>query len=234
MSRSISTFDRGVRISDRAISRARIPESAIHHWPLTEGSGSTATDVIGGEHGDIVGATWNENNEFFDGAALEFDGTDDHIATSLNCVDLSSPITLAVTAVPFEIGEGDLFHAYESNVDTRWTLSYDRDGNQTFGWVGHESDDNIVTTNPVDPHTRVRVAVAHDLDSSTVQIYENGILADSSSNLDKDVTIDELLHINTNPSRHDTPFGGFIRNPIIYDSVLSKSKVESDFSHFSS
>ncbi len=128
MSRSISTFDRGVRISDRAISRARIPESAIHHWPLTEGSGSTATDVIGGEHGDIVGATWNEHNEFFDGAALEFDDTDDHVATSLNCVDLSPPITFAVTTVPFETGEGCLLHAYEPNVDTRWTLSYDRDG----------------------------------------------------------------------------------------------------------
>lgn len=168
------------------------------------------------------------------GAALEFDGTDDHIATSLSCLDLSSPITFAVTAVPFETDEGDLLHAYESNVDTRWTLSYDRDGNQAFGWVGHESDDNIVTTNPVDPHTRVRVAVTHDLDSSTVQIYENGILADSSSNLDMDMTIDELLYINTNPSRHDTPFRGFIRNPIIYDRDLTDPKVESDFDHFSS
>ena len=233
MSRSISTFDRGVRISDRAISRARIPESAIHHWPLTEGSGSTATDVIGGEHGDIVGATWNENNEFFDGAALEFDGTDDHVKTSLNSVDLSSPITFAVTAVPLETGEGDLLHAYESNVDTRWTLSYDRDGNQAFGWVGHESDDNIVTTNPVDPHTRVRVAVVHDLDSSTVQIYENGILSDNSSNLDMDVTIDELLHINTNPSGHDTFFSGFIRNIAIYDKNLTRSEVEVDYLYHS-
>jgi len=232
MSRSISTFDRGVRISDRAISLARIPESAIHHWPLTEGSGSTATDVIGGEHGDIVGATWNENNEFFDGAALEFDGTDDHVKTSLSCLDLSSPITFAVTAVPLETGEGDLLHAYESNVDTRWTLSYDRDGNQAFGWVGHESDDNIVTTNPVDPHTRVRVAVVHDLEASEVRIYENGALVESSLDLDMDVTIDELLYINSNPSRHDTPFGGFIRNPIIYDGALSNSKAEADFRYF--
>jgi hypothetical protein len=80
----------------------------------------------------------------------------------------------------------------------------------------------------------VRVAVAHDLNSSTVQIYENGMLVDSYSDSDMDVTIDELLYINSNPSRHDTPFGGFIRDPIIYDGALGNSKAESDFSYFSS
>ena len=81
---------------------------------------------------------------------------------------------------------------------------------------------------------RVRAVVAQDQDISTVQIYENGILTANSSNLDMDVMIYELLHINTNPSRHKTPFGSFIRGTIIYDGVVSNSKAESIFSYFTS
>lgn len=58
----------------------------IAFWPLDEGSGTTATDVVGGADGTLNGATWGTELVTGAGAAASFDGVDDFI----DVVDVSS------------------------------------------------------------------------------------------------------------------------------------------------
>ncbi|MHC4456605.1 MAG: LamG-like jellyroll fold domain-containing protein, partial [Planctomycetota bacterium] len=52
-------------------------QDLISHWSLDEGSGSTAFDLVGGNHGTLVnGPVWTTGQ--IDGA-LSFDGVDDHV-----------------------------------------------------------------------------------------------------------------------------------------------------------
>ncbi len=57
---------------------ADITDGMVAHWPLDEGTGATAGDVSGNDiEGTLNGGpTWVEGRF---GAALEFDGTDDHV-----------------------------------------------------------------------------------------------------------------------------------------------------------
>jgi len=58
-----------------------IPDSAIFHWELSEGSGSTAADSIGSQDGTIIGATWDDTESWYEGFALDGDGSGDHVET---------------------------------------------------------------------------------------------------------------------------------------------------------
>jgi len=58
-----------------------IPNSAIHHYPMDEGSGSNMLDNVGSVDGTINGASYITGN-FFEGFALDADGIDDNVTFS--------------------------------------------------------------------------------------------------------------------------------------------------------
>lgn len=55
-----------------------IPDSAIHHYPTDEGSGTTLTDNVAAADGTINGATWDDNEGGRGGWVLAYDGVDDN------------------------------------------------------------------------------------------------------------------------------------------------------------
>ena len=55
-----------------------IPDSDLW-YSINEGSGQTFTDSNGDSDGDLVGGTWVEDSDFYDGWYVDLDSTDDHV-----------------------------------------------------------------------------------------------------------------------------------------------------------
>ena len=71
-----------------------IPD-AISHWKFDEGSGTTAYDSAGSNHGTVYGAVWTSGQI---AGALSFNGVDDYVATANNIftnAQLASGATLS-------------------------------------------------------------------------------------------------------------------------------------------
>jgi hypothetical protein len=68
-------------VEERTVTLQVHPKRKIAHWHLDETSGTTVTDAAGAHHGELVNTTFDAastGGKF--GRALQFDGTDDHIA----------------------------------------------------------------------------------------------------------------------------------------------------------
>lgn len=69
-------------------------------WRMSEGEGGIVRDVVGGQDGQINGATWSANENYLDGQYLSGDGTDDYVKTGkLNNFgsNMSSNFSIAFT-----------------------------------------------------------------------------------------------------------------------------------------
>jgi hypothetical protein len=90
-----------VRVYERALSAEEIQElypeglsGPIAHWKFDEGSGTTAYDSAGGNHGTIYGAGWTDGQ--IDGA-LSFDGDGDYVDLG-NDNSLKPPLPVTLSA----------------------------------------------------------------------------------------------------------------------------------------
>ncbi len=65
-----------------------------HLWTLDDGSGTTATDAVGGADGTLVnGPTWT--SDAVQGGGLSFDGSNDYVDVGTNVIDTSSSYSVA-------------------------------------------------------------------------------------------------------------------------------------------
>lgn len=108
------------------VSLAALDDGLAGYWKMDSGSGSTAFDDVGGEDGDITGASWT-TAKFKSG--LYFDGSGDYVALSdWRVFDGSSSVSVSTWINPS-------------------SLSYSDDGHfsnhaQLVGKQGQGSDDN--------------------------------------------------------------------------------------------
>jgi len=119
-------------------------EGLVAHWPLDEGAGNTAADIVGGHDGTLKGGVaWAGEGSPVNGDALSFDGYSDgvHHATdpgtinwvSVDPFDVVGPgITLAAWIRPdgFDIGDARIITKQKSwsSIDIWWMLSTYTDG----------------------------------------------------------------------------------------------------------
>ncbi len=97
----------------------------IAHWPLDDGGGTTAVDVVGGFDGTLEGdATWDANGKV--GGALVLDGDGDYIQTTLmDELQAAEDFTIAAW--------------FKANVtDTQQLLVWIGDANGGNGWGAHQ------------------------------------------------------------------------------------------------
>jgi arabinan endo-1,5-alpha-L-arabinosidase len=88
----------GVDLTDKDFVTITVDEPADsflgnHLWTLNDGSGSTATDSVGGADGTVSGATWID--DAVQGGGLSFDGTDDQVTCGTNLLDTSGSFSVA-------------------------------------------------------------------------------------------------------------------------------------------
>lgn len=109
-----------------SVETSGLPESAIHRWTFSEGSGSTAVDTIGNADMTLNGVSW-ESGTWFDDYAGRGDGTDDHgdpgslgdFGSSMS-TDFAIAFTIQTTDTgwPFGWSDGDWpTNYYGCNVD---------------------------------------------------------------------------------------------------------------------
>ena len=104
-----------------------------HLWKLNDGSGSVATDSVGGADGTVNGASWT--SDAVQGGGLSFDGSNDHVECGSNLLDTSSSYSVAAwvkldshangwqTAVCQEGSTVSPFYLQYSNDVNRFTLN---------------------------------------------------------------------------------------------------------------
>jgi hypothetical protein len=87
-----------VRAGVRGVPLDAIPDSVVYSWPIQEGSGSTATDVVGNADLTLASPTWDSDTNSIDGQRLLFDGSSDE-ATS-NATKPAGSFTMLTTIEP--------------------------------------------------------------------------------------------------------------------------------------
>ncbi|MHC4595376.1 MAG: LamG-like jellyroll fold domain-containing protein [Planctomycetota bacterium] len=108
------------------VANADLAEGLVAYWPLDDGGGTTAIDVVGGHHGTLInGPTWTPPGDFKMGTgALKFDGTND--VASIQPFDvIGGGITLAAWMKPDSFGINDgrvISKANEWLADDHWWM----------------------------------------------------------------------------------------------------------------
>jgi len=84
-----------------ALTASAIPDSAIHRWSHSEGSGTILGDSIGNLDGTINGSSW-ATGTWVDGYSLNHDGTDDGVTTSDPSLNLNTDNWTAAITIQAE------------------------------------------------------------------------------------------------------------------------------------
>jgi hypothetical protein len=171
-------------------------EALVAHWPLDEGAGNTAADIVGGHDGTLKGGVaWAGEGSPLNGDALSFDGYSDGVAhatdpgtinwVSVDPFDVVGPgITLAAWIRPegFDIGDARIITKQKtwSSSDIWWMLSTYTDGTALRMRLKTDDGgaDNGTTTMFSDTgylEVGVWSHVAATYDGSKMRLYHNAV-----------------------------------------------------------
>jgi len=171
----------------------------VAHWPMNEGSGDTAADIVGGHHGTLKGATnkvqWAGEGSPTNGDALSFDGYTDGVShttdpgtinwVSVDPFDVVGPgITLAAWIRPegFDVGDARIVTKQKtwSSIDIWWMLSTYTDGTALRMRLKTDdggADDGTTTVWSGTGYLQLGVwsHAAATYDGSKMRLYHNGV-----------------------------------------------------------
>jgi hypothetical protein len=170
-------------------------------WHFNENSGSTAYDETADNHdGTITGATWT-TGKF--GAALDFDGTGDHVhVSSTDALKIAGPLTVEAWVNPRSFRSGTTGY----NVIAR----KGDDGTANFIIRAHDSAPSFEKLTNQDKYEAVGTSsdwstgswyyVVGVWDGSFARLYLNGVQIDSVATLGTPFTDDQVLAIGDKPA----------------------------------
>jgi len=235
-----------VRTGDGRIlfDRFAIPDSAIYHWMLDEGAGSTAEDSVGTLDADVVGASW-VSGDWEGDYALDGDGSSDY----LNVGELGSfgskigdGVTILMT---IETTDDDVYCAGTRDGGVSDMIFYLTVGNQSgshdesgkFGMGIRDSSRNDVRAyydgSDVNDGDKHRVVMATDGTSDNTEIWQDGSentgIDSTGSGDDWNDFDDDFYFFGRNNSGIDGAMDGVIDNIMICDEILSSSEIQDDY-----
>ena len=209
-----------------------IPDSGVHQWPFDEGSGTTLTDAIGNDDGTLNGGAWTSGT-YEGGEAIDFDGTGDYADfPAISAMDSSNaPYTIAITIDGFSNwgagGEGEVFLNFVSSADSNNRFILRAIDGQLTTWGRQTGGEDAIgwDSPPNDQKLRIAVTVGSD--------YEVGALfVNSDEKTDAGTAGGSDTTVGLNMARRlegDSYADVIIDNPIVYDSLLSASEIETDY-----
>jgi hypothetical protein len=233
----------------------QIAYGMVSYWKFDEGSGSTAFDSIGGNHGTIHGATWVTGKVK---NALSFDGVNDYIEVSDSpSLDIANAITIEAWvyinrfpiaepwynmqvlqkdgtryehayAMPI-LGELGYYHGWRQRPGLerprRFGLELTLDGK----WSGEMIEGSMWSNTPLEVRTWYHLVATFD--GNQVKLYLNG-------QLDATYTISGTIETNDNPVRignwrrggadYDF-FNGIIDEVAIYNRALTAEEIRQHY-----
>ncbi|HUU15712.1 MAG TPA: LamG domain-containing protein [Sedimentisphaerales bacterium] len=226
-------------------------DGLIAHWPLDEGAGNTAADIVGGHDGTLKGGVaWAGEGSPVNGDALSFDGHSDganHTTdpgtinwVSVDPFDVVGPgITLAAWIRPegFDVGDARIITKQKtwSSSDIWWMLSTYTDGTALRMRLKTDDGgaDNGTTTMFSDTgylEAGVWSHVAATYDGSKMRLYHNAVeimSMDKTGTIQADPTAAVAIGNSPlgDPGGLRAPFNGLIDDVQIYDRALSEGEV---------
>jgi hypothetical protein len=197
------------------------------YWKLDETDGTTASDSVGFNHGNVYGAQWTTGQV---GGALRFDGDNDFVSIPENQA-LNNPdaITLEAWIYPerdshwhiLDKGDGDKrIYAEGTTLSLEGRIRYS--GNHAFA----RSASNTLILNMWQ-----HVALTWSLSDNTTRLYHNGEEVSYSMRINGiGFVLDDRSHLWTIGARgalgEVTFFDGLIDEAAIHDRVLSADEIQ--------
>ena len=207
-----------------------IPDSAIAHWPHSEGSGSTVEDVVGGFDADITGASW-VSNSWQDGFALEYDSDDYTNAGNSSELTGFDQMTVAFTldlnsppdSVSIPIGKTTAGGTGGSDSEYIFQIS-----DSFYFWQITTDTDRYRLDLPEFSTDRQRVVGWYNGDEMRVYINGDEIDSRSASGTIEDQGRNLTFGGNTDGDR---VIDGVIDNVILADEAWSDKEIEDDYNN---
>jgi len=222
-----------------------IPDSAIHQWKFDEGAGTTVADSIGSADGSVSGPAW-VSGEYIGDNALNGDGTDDIVETTTLGSFGSNLGTGWSVALTVENAGAGRFAVVNSSDRTLCEVSIGARNAGSLRLVLRRADANtdgdsldIETTGGHlnDGNKHRAVWVSRDPSISGTEFWVDGSevtgrtteIDDLSGSTFSNFEYPWLWFARNNDGSPDAHFDGIIDEPMMFDSGLSSSEIQSDY-----
>ena len=226
-----------VRLYERVISLDEIIEIAMYkpvfHMPFDDGTGNTATDIIGGMDGSLKNMYENDWIVGIDNNALNLDGNNDYIDLPNGFNDYSNGITVSIWAYPTAASSWARFMDFGNGAGFD-NILMSREGNTSnliFEAHGNGASGGRVTAvNAIELNKWQMFTATVDKDGNAA-LYKNGQLLQTGN-----VNISDVIRTQNYIGRSnwgaDSYYKGRIDDFRIYDKALNESEVMTLFSQF--
>jgi hypothetical protein len=194
------------------------------------GSGTTWTDRSGnGNSGTLTnGPTFDSGN----GGSIDFDGTNDHITTSL---DLSwndtSDASVFITVTPASLQTRAIIG--KGNSQWEWQINQDNAGLQLVYWnTGGSHSNGPITTisNVFEANVTVSVGIVWSSSDNKHYFYKNGVQVGNNTWTDASINQNRSNGVHIGGNIYQWGLGGnywsgTIHNAVLYDKALTDAEV---------
>ncbi len=198
-------------------------QNLISKWDLNEGAGTIASDAVGENNGNVIGADWISG---ITGTCLTFDGESDYVTIPNNAsLNFTNKLTIMAWAKTHEYKEAKI--AQKGDWDghgigiTKWN-----------GWKGHirlDSESSVsIESSSGRPILDKWYHIAITYDGTSLNLYINGQLNNSKS-------VTGLLKVNSRNAAIGSDnggqkfFNGLIDDVMFFNAALSQTEIQSIF-----
>lgn len=235
-----------VRIYGRVLSTGEVWQlyqegsgGLVAHWEFDEGSGTTATDSVGGNNGVIYGAEWTDGQI---GGALSFDGDDDYV--EILHTDIGNPtgsFTISAWAKLTGTGTGGPYGDNDCIVSKHTSLKgyfieYNWESSIGIrGGFGDGSGWRRICGSPWELGDWHFVVLRYDAPASTLEFFDNAVSEGAISGLSPQYSGRDLrIGSSEDASQGYQNFPGVIDEVAIYDRALSAEEIRQLYQNGSS
>lgn len=216
----------GVRGSLRNITTgaSAIPDSAIHQWKFSAGSGSTLNDSIGSNDGTVNGSTWTSGT-WVDNYALSHDKTDDYESFStVAAIDSAGTFTVALS-----------FEATDNTSDIQNLVGHTKGSGHLFG-ISIESGEIRASIYDGSSHVgavsgsislNTKYRAYYTFDNGTGRLWVNDSELSGTNSARVNSTVEFTVGCRSDNQQF---FGGNIDNVLIMDAA-ENSYVSDDYNN---
>lgn len=208
--------------------RASVPDSGlIANWKFDEGSGTTASDVVGGANGSLInGPTWTKGKL---GQAVSLDGQDDKVkVTSSGSLNNLSDMT--ISAWVYQKGKGGRVFTKSDAAPRRFSLNWTAANRLGFiaGYTG--SAGSWITpaeSLPLNSWHHVAVTYVHGDPANVPNIYIDGALQSLTPfTIPSGSAVPDDSNFYIGSRGNDSSWDGMIDEFRIYNKVLNESEIK--------
>ncbi|BFT94410.1 hypothetical protein MNSC_04180 [Minisyncoccus archaeophilus] len=213
----------------------------VSHWKFDEGTGTTAYDSAGTNHGTLTnGPTWKTSSDCISGGCLQFDGSNDYVNIG---TPSSLEITQSISILAWVKGNGTAISRYQhDNTHRSWTMNFSpnsiyvdimKDCNATSNYKRYGYTNTSLETDTSNWH---HIAFTYSTTDDALRVYLDGLDITHLEYRDRDNILSSICSNTTEPIRIGSQYynnalyslyNGLIDEVRIYNKALTSAEVSS-------